>query len=116
MARIGFARVARAFIDGRKATLKNDSTDGQVLRYHGNVIAERRADGSIWATLAGWNTATTRQRWNALAGMLDSGWRVSQRDWTPYLRDWRDRDAGPWEMGSREWTCVCDAVAVEVAA
>ena len=106
MARIGFTRIARAFLDGRSATLKNDTSTGDRLTYHGNVICERRADGSVWATLAGWNTVTTRQRWNTLASLLDSGLRVSQRRFTPYLWDWRDRDAGEFEMGSREWTCL----------
>src|SRR5579859_2216211 len=101
---IGFRRIARAFLDGKSASLKNDTSTGATLLYHGNLIAERRADGSVWATLAGWNTVSTRARFNALAGLLDVGWRVYTRDWDCYLWDYRKPDVKGVELGSREWT------------
>lgn len=68
-----------AFLAGKKLTQGNTSTDGQALFLHGNKIAEKREDG-IYATLAGWNTPTTRERLNALPGA-----RFNQKDFAPYF-------------------------------
>jgi hypothetical protein len=64
-ARIGSGRVAAAFAAGRPASEANTSTDGQAFFLHGNKIAEIR-DGHLWVSMAGWNSATTRERLNAV--------------------------------------------------
>ena len=92
---IGFKKVARAFINGDAKRLKNDDTDGTQLRFHGNVIAVRNpTTGFIDVTLAGWNTVTTRARINALSDLLGTSTRVFQRNFNPYIFDWRNREAG----------------------
>lgn len=57
----------------------NTVSDGLTLKLHGNTIAEWR-DGSLWVTTAGWNTSTTKDRLNGLAGV-----RVHQNNWDFYL-------------------------------
>jgi hypothetical protein len=59
-------KIARAFAAGVAASAARTSTDGQAMFLHGNRIAKREADGSIWVTLAGWGTVTTRERVNTL--------------------------------------------------
>ena len=66
-------KVVEAFIAGRKCKVGNTTTDGVVLRLHGNLIAEKRPDGAIVATLAGWPTVTTRERLNGLSELLGLG-------------------------------------------
>jgi hypothetical protein len=63
--------VVGAFLAGKARKMGNTSTDGTILRLHGNRIAERMPDGSIVATLAGWGTVTTRERLNGLCRLLD---------------------------------------------
>ena len=62
-----------AFVAGHKRTVGNTTTDGTVLLLHGNRIAERMPDGSIYATLAGWESPTTRERLNGLCEVLGLG-------------------------------------------
>lgn len=62
-----------AFLAGRSRSIGNTCTDGQSLRLHGNLIAEKRPDGTIVATLAGWPTVTTRDRLNGLCESLGLG-------------------------------------------
>ncbi len=59
--------IAAAFASRRPRTVGNTSTDGTAVFLHGNRIVERREDG-VWATLAGWNTPTTRERVNGVTG------------------------------------------------
>ena len=77
--RIG-AAIARAFAAGVAASAARTSTDGQAMFLHGNLIAKREADGSVWVTLAGWGTVTTRDRVNTLCHVLGSGVRFYQRN------------------------------------
>jgi hypothetical protein len=73
-------KIARAFAAGVAASAARTSTDGQAMFLHGNRIAQREADGSIWVTLAGWGTVTTRDRVNTLCHVLGSGVRFYQRN------------------------------------
>lgn len=104
----GFQSIARAFVQGKAKRLKNDETDGTQLRYHGNVIAVRNPDGSIRATLAGWNTVSTRARFNKLSDVLDSSIRVFTRKWEAHLWNWRTREE-LGEIGSRDWFTLTGA-------
>lgn len=74
--------IARAFAEGRPASSGNTTTDGSVVLLHGNRIAWRQ-DGTIYATLAGWSTVTTRERINSLARALGSSVSVYQDDFQP---------------------------------
>ena len=71
--------IRNAFYAGRKLTIGNTHTDGTAVWLHGNKIVERREDG-VYATLAGWNTPTTRERVNGITGA-----RFHQKDFTPHL-------------------------------
>lgn len=79
--------VVVAFIAGKGRTIANTSTDGTTLTLHGNVIARKGPDGSIVATLAGWGTATTRERLNGLCVQLGLGQLFSQRKHVQMFRD-----------------------------
>lgn len=59
--------IKRAFESKKAVTCGNTYTDGKAVYLHGNKIIERRANG-IFATLAGWNTPTTRERVNGITG------------------------------------------------
>ena len=61
--------IKRAFEQGRAQTIGNTHTDGNTVWLHGNAIVRRTESGSIEATLAGWNTPTTRERVNGITGM-----------------------------------------------
>ena len=92
MSRKVTTEVVSAFLASRSRTVSNTSTDGSTLYLHGNAIAQRREDGVVWVTLAGWNTPTTRERLNGLPGV-----RVSTKRGQAYLNNL------PWD-GS--WTRV----------
>lgn len=78
--------VVSAFLAGKKKTSGNTATDGTILTLHGNLIAERMPDGSIYATLAGWPTVTTRERLNGLSELLGVS-RFSQLKHVQYFGD-----------------------------
>lgn len=59
-------QIADAFYKQRRLAISNTRTDGQCVWLHGNKIIERQKDGTIWFTLAGWNTVTTRERLNGI--------------------------------------------------
>ena len=61
--------IKRAFEQGRAKTIGNTHTDGKTVWLHGNAIVRRTESGVIEATLAGWNTPTTRERVNGITGM-----------------------------------------------
>ena len=73
-------KIARAFADGVAASAARTRTDGHAVYLHNNLIAQRDPDGSIWVTLAGWGTVTTRDRVNTLCHVLGSGVWFYQRD------------------------------------
>jgi hypothetical protein len=88
--RIVSKKIAVSFENNRSRKVGNTHTDGQSVFLYGNKIIERREDGSVWVSLAGWNTPTTRSRINDITG---AGF--SQKDFTPYLRG--------EPVDSREW-------------
>lgn len=56
--------VGKAFHTDREhgATAVKVGSDGVTMTLHGSPILWRKPDGSVWFTLAGWNTVTTRER------------------------------------------------------
>ena len=75
-------RLGREFKSGN-TTLEN-TDHGQVIRLHGNKIAQ--LDGStLYLTNAGWETATTKSRLNAILSYLVPGARIYSKDFTWYL-------------------------------
>lgn len=99
--------IAQAFLEGKKRRVANTSTDGQTIWLHNNAIARKSGDGSVEITLAGWPTATTRERLNGLLNALGVNKRVSQRAGSQML------DGKPWDG---EWTNVGSPAAPEAAA
>jgi len=61
--------IKRAFEQGKARKVGNTSTDGTSVFLHGNEIVRRDTSGLVFATLAGWNTPTTRERVNGITGM-----------------------------------------------
>ena len=86
--------VAVAFKCGHSKKLDNTSTDGQVLRLHGNAIARKTHTGAVEISTAGWNTTTTRERLNGILRTYGVEGYVSQKDFglyfnsTPWDGDW----------------------------
>lgn len=68
-------QVTAAFLSRGAKRVGNTASTGETIELHGNTIAMWKtgnADGSawsLWITLAGWDTATTRERLNALPGV-----------------------------------------------
>ena len=60
-------RIKEAFHNQESLTIDNTTTNGKAVWLFGNKIIERREDG-LYATLAGWDTPTTKERLN---GILD---------------------------------------------
>lgn len=90
--------IAYAFENGTPLKRTNTETDGNKIWLHGNTIAQK-IDGTIFVTLAGWNTNTTRERLNGLRNV-----HVRTKLGQPYLNDkewsgaWaRMNDDGTWE-------------------
>ena len=59
-------QIKKAFEQGKSKKVGNTETDGTSVFLHGNEIV-RRQHGLVFATLAGWNTPTTRERVNGIA-------------------------------------------------
>jgi len=76
---------AAAFISSKPYRSKNTVTDGTRLYLFGNLIAEKRG-AALWITNAGWSTATTKERLNALPGVS-----ITQK-------------AGIWYLNGAEWS------------
>lgn len=89
-------KIVGAFIRGEAKADGSTRTDGQRLYLHGHLIAERREDGSIWGTLAGWPTVTTRSRLNAIADMVPFARRVNQRNGFQWVDDDMLLDSDQW--------------------
>jgi hypothetical protein len=88
-------QIKKAFEQGKSKKVGNTETDGTSVFLHGNEIV-RRQHGLVFATLAGWNTPTTRERVNGITGMgfhqvgfvacLD-GEPISESDWFVQCHD-----------------------------
>lgn len=86
------AQIKEAFENQKPRKIGNTATDGQTVWLHGNAIVRRDSDGTVLATLAGWNTPTTRERVNGITGLgfhqlnwgacIDSV-PVSETEWFP---------------------------------
>ena len=63
------SQIKKAFEEGRSLTIGNTRTDGVNVFLHENKIVKRDEQGRVWATLAGWNTPTTRERVNGITGI-----------------------------------------------
>ena len=62
-------QIKTAFENGESLKVGNTRTDGTSVFLHGNEIIRRDVSGIVFATLAGWNTPTTRERVNGITGM-----------------------------------------------
>jgi hypothetical protein len=63
-------QISRAFHAGLPRKIGNTRTDGTSVWLNGNkIITKNLETGDIWVTLAGWNTVTTRERINGIAGL-----------------------------------------------
>ena len=62
-------QIKQAFEQGESKKVGNTETDGTSVFLHGNEIVRRDVSGLVFATLAGWNTPTTRERVNGITGM-----------------------------------------------
>jgi hypothetical protein len=62
-------KIKQAFKQGTSLKIGNTRTDGTSVFLHGNEIIRRDVSGLIFATLAGWNTTTTRERVNGITDM-----------------------------------------------
>jgi hypothetical protein len=69
--------IARAFRDGKKCSRTRTETDGNEVYLHGSRIAWRdRTNGTVYMTLAGWDTVIARDRLNAICSAFGrSSWR-----------------------------------------
>ena len=66
-------KTVKAFLSGKKRKVGHTVSTGTTLLLHNNLIAERMPDGSVYATLAGWGSRTTRERLNGLCELLGLG-------------------------------------------
>jgi len=73
-------KIAQAFARGQAAKAARTETDGRTVWLHGNRIAQREDDGTVWVTLAGWGTVTTRERLNGICDELGAPFGFCQRD------------------------------------
>lgn len=82
------AQLQTAIICGREFKSANttvDNTDhGQIVRLHGNKIAQIQ-NRVLHITSAGWETTTTKSRLNAVLDALIPGARVFAKNHTWYL-------------------------------
>jgi len=62
-------QIKKAFEQGKSLKVGNTETDGKTVWLHGNAIVKRDPDGLVRASLAGWNTPTTRERVNGITGL-----------------------------------------------
>ena len=62
-------QIKQACEQGTPLKIGNTRTDGTSVFLHGNEIVRRDISGVVFATLAGYNTRTTRERVNGITGM-----------------------------------------------
>jgi hypothetical protein len=78
-------KIVTAWKMGSVKTIGNTRTDGSRIYLHGNCIAKRDENGSIYISDAGWNTVTTRERLNGVLSSLGVQPRVYQEDFGLYF-------------------------------
>lgn len=77
--------VCKAFINRKHKRFSNTDTDGTVLRLFGKVIAQWEDENTLLVSMAGWGTATTRERLNTLCRLLKLNIYFSQRNHVQYI-------------------------------
>jgi hypothetical protein len=92
-------QIKKAFEQGTSLKVGNTKTDGQTVWLHGNAIVKRDPSGLVMATLAGWNTPTTRERVNGITGLG-----IHQSNFVPMLNN--------QEIDSFDWISVTEEVGV----
>lgn len=90
-----------AFLERRSRKVGNTHTDGQTLYLHGNAIARHILMG-IQVSLAGWPTATTRSRINALSRLAGTSTYLRQRSHVTWIYD-PELPAEPMELDLWYW-------------
>jgi len=90
-------QIKKAFEQGIPKKVGNTETDGETVWLHGNAIVKRDPSGLVLATLAGWNTPTTRERVNGITGLG-----IHQSNFVPMLNG--------SEIDSFDWIAVTDSV------
>jgi hypothetical protein len=84
MARKVTQQITDAFLNGSKLTLGNTYCDGSGIYLHGNLIAYREGS-DLFITAAGWLTNTTKERLNALPGVMinqvKGQWFLNGKEW-----------------------------------
>lgn len=84
----------------RVEIVKGTTDKAHVTVYlHNNAIAGIQMDGSVHITLAGWPTATTRSRLNAILRAFTAGCSVYQRRHSQFFA----RAGAEYEIASDEW-------------
>jgi hypothetical protein len=78
-------KVVKAWQMGSKKTVDNTRTDGSRIYLHGNCIAKRDENGSVYITDGGWQTSTTRERLNGILATLGIPQRVYQKNFALYF-------------------------------
>jgi hypothetical protein len=77
-------QIVHAFVNGKTLRVKNTRTDGNAIYLHGHLIAWKH-NGSVYCTMAGWGTPTTRERLNGLARIVTGHCAFSQRKHVQYF-------------------------------
>lgn len=72
------------------------ATLGAAMFLHGNCIAARQEDGTLYVTSAGWETVTTKERLNGLLHAVGCQG-IYQRDFTWYWDDGTEFGSG-WQV------------------
>lgn len=79
-------RVGHLTLDGNGREVKTSPVTSSTLILHGHTIAEFNFIGrSLWFTLAGWNTPTTKERLNGLFDTMGLTVKIVQRNFVLYL-------------------------------
>jgi hypothetical protein len=73
-------KVVKAWQMGSTKKVDNTRTDGSRIYLHGNCIAKRDENGSVYISDGGWNTLTTRERLNGILSTLGIQQRVYQKN------------------------------------
>ena len=92
-------QIANAFKQNKSTSKGNTRTNGNTVFLHTNRIVERDESGAIYMSLAGWNTATTRDRLNGIAEALGLNASFTQKNFEPYF------NGKP--ISSNDWIKVC---------
>tara|TARA_R100000808_G_scaffold1753_1_gene7581 strand:+ start:472 stop:801 length:330 start_codon:yes stop_codon:yes gene_type:complete len=99
-------KIVSAFAQGEPAASGNTTTDGNAIWLHGNRIAQRDESGSVWVTLAGWPTVTTRERVNGLCEELGCNYRITQKNHNQVLTHLKSEETWDIDVHDRVYVSV----------